>query len=404
MGKAYRNATPRVAMLYTRYPVASETFLQREAAALARLGLDFDALSLWPSPGRVSCEVPAFHVLKPWQLLALFWWIPFWLIRRPKAMVRIATALVEARHPNVINFWETMLGMGYGISRASGIKRKYTHVHAVWSSAPGTAAWVLELLTDLPYSMAGHAYDLFEDGGDGLLEVKIPKARFLRTSTEAGRRRWIELGARPDQVHVMRRGLMKFPSMKASRRPGVPVQLLAVGRLVEKMGYPVLLEVLRELIDQDFPFEAVFIGGGPLEKQLLKKAERLGLAGKVWFTGALPYEEVENFYREADLFLFGGVIAGSGDRAGFPNVIGEAMAWGVPVCARPVGAVCEAVQDGKTGILFDDPREAAPKIIHLCRSAESYEAVREAARGWVENEFDSLRNMQAFKDLIESQN
>ncbi len=391
----------RVALLFTRYPVVSETFLQREVQALRGMGLACTVLALWTGGDRDRCAEAPDHQFTPAQLLPLLWRIPLWAVRNPRAMTRLAAALLQTRIPNATNFFETLLGLGHAISMAHALAGRCDHLHAAWASAPATAAWALSQLTGISWSMAGHAYDLYEDGGDGLLELKMPEATFIRTSTDAGKRRWTALGAAPARVHVIRRGLLELPPFVEERDlPPPPWRLLTVGRLVEKMGHARLLEVLRLLHAQGFPFTATIVGGGPLEPFLRREAARLGLAERVTFTGTLPHAAVEERYRTADLFLFCGRVAGNGDRAGFPNAVGEAMAWGVPVCAARVGAVTEGITDADTGLLFDSPAEAAHRIRQLFQSPQLYAAIRRRARRWAERHYDARRNMRQLAELF----
>ncbi|MGC9450625.1 MAG: glycosyltransferase [Oceanipulchritudo sp.] len=398
MGKGDAVAPHRVGLLFTRYPVSTETFLQREVEVLCESGEDFRILALWPSSRLVEGPVPPDHVFQPMQLIGLLWWIPYWAVRNPAAMARVASALLAMRVPNLVNLLENLLGLGYGIVRARSVMGRFSHMHAVWASAPATAAWVLRQLTGIPFSMAGHAYDIFENGGDGLLEVKIPSAAFIRTSTEAGKRRWEQLGAPAGKIHVIRRGLVRFPEFKERRPIGRPLRILSVGRLVEKMGYPFLLEMLATLRKAGVEFTATIIGGGPLEAELRNQCARLALREQVFFTGFLPFPEVGNYLRRADLFLFTGRVARDGDRAGLPNALAEAMAWGVPVCATRVGAVEEAVLDGVTGLILSDPSEIRP-LLALIDDQAARETMRRQARAWVEQRYDARKNVAALRSL-----
>jgi colanic acid/amylovoran biosynthesis glycosyltransferase len=400
MGRDPASSASRVALLFTRFPVATETFLQREVEALQSLGETPLLFSLWPSPDSLPESPSPHHVFRPWHLVGLLWWIPYWTVCAPRAMRRLARNLIDARRPNLTNFFETLLGMGYAVCRARSLRGRIGHLHAAWASAPATAAWAISRLCGIPYSMAGHAYDLFEDGGDGLLDIKIPESRFIRTSTEVGRDRWIRHGAKPETVHVIRRGLARLPEFRLKPHPCAPYRLLSVGRMVEKMGFPFLLEMLGILRDSGFSFDATIIGSGPLRPSIESRCERLGLTGQVTFTGSVPYSEVEARLREADLLVFSGQVARSGDRAGFPNIIGEAMAWGVPVCATPVGAVLEGIEDGQSGLIATRPEEAARRIRELLADPEAYAGIRSSARHWVEREFDALQNMRRFASLL----
>ena len=101
-------------------------------------------------------------------------------------------------------------------------------------------------------------------------------------------------------------------------------------------------------------------------KPLLRQCDRLGLGDCLTFEGEATFEEIVQAFEWADCFLFTGRIAGSGDRDGLPNVIPEAMAFGVPVLATTVGGVTEAVVDGRTGILLTgSTMERARGILRL---------------------------------------
>ncbi len=58
-----------------------------------------------------------------------------------------------------------------------------------------------------------------------------------------------------------------------------------------------------------------------------------------------PRDEVFRLYHEADVFVL------PTWREGFPNVVIEAMAAALPVVSTPVGAIPEAVEDGRSGLL-----------------------------------------------------
>src|SRR6185503_14331704 len=106
--------------------------------------------------------------------------------------------------------------------------------------------------------------------------------------------------------------------------PADPVIILSVGRLVEKKGTDVLLEVLARL-PATLHWRLVHAGGGPLKGRLEARARALGIAARVTWRGARTQTELLAEYRAADLFALASRVARDGDRDGLPNVLAEAQ-------------------------------------------------------------------------------
>jgi glycosyltransferase involved in cell wall biosynthesis len=378
--------------LFTTFPVASETFLQREVRALHAQGREIAIHSIWG--GKPQWEGLPVQCFPFACLLTLFFWIPYWAWRRPAALRATAEALFTRDVAGVINFGENLMGMGFALCMGRHFERTGTrHLHGVWATMPAAAAWLLHRLTGIGFSFGAHAYDLFEHGGDLLLREKTAAARFVRTSTAYARARVLRTGAGATPVICIRRGLNRLPELGPARRPRQPLRIVSVGRLVEKMGYFAQLRLYAGLARRGVDFSARIVGGGPLKWTLRAEVERLGLAGRVVILGTRGFKEVAGELAGADVFLFTGVVCRNGDRAGLPNAIAEAMAWGLPVVASPVGGVREAVADGVSGILAEGDA-ALDALIRLQHDDVLYEHLRAGARHWIEGQFLAGRNME----------
>ncbi|MSU52701.1 MAG: colanic acid biosynthesis glycosyltransferase WcaL, partial [Opitutaceae bacterium] len=177
---------PVIAYLFTTFPKRTETFLQREIIAMRAQGVQLRLYSLWGGLDTFR-GLPVARFNK-WRLLTLFWMIPYEGARRPEVLRQVVYGLFTRRPPSWINFWENMLGAGFACIFAGDFRRNPpTLVHAAWSGAPATAAWLLRRLDGHLFSAAAHAYDLFEHGGDWWLRDKLEHAAFVHTSTEMGR-------------------------------------------------------------------------------------------------------------------------------------------------------------------------------------------------------------------------
>ena len=372
----------KICLLFTTFPVATETFLQREVRGLRRLGVELELYSLWG--GAAEFEGLRVRRFPLWQLLGLFWWLPYWMARRPAVLRATAERLFGHGIPDLLNFAENLLGMGFALIHGRRLERDAeAQLHAVWATTPGAAAWLVHRLTGKPFSMAAHAYDLFAHGGDGLLADKCAEADWVRSSTQAGIERLRALGCAEGKLVHIGRGLERLPALKGIRRQREPLRILSVGRLVDKMGYTEQLNMYAAARRAGLEFEVRIIGAGNRGEALRQQARRLGLDDCLQFLGAQSYAAVEAALDWADVFVFSGRVSRNGDRAGFPNALAEAMAWGVPVLSSSVGGVTEVIQHGRNGLLIESANPV-DSLFRLQIDTELCQRLTRQARKWIE--------------------
>jgi len=382
-----------VTYFFTTFPLATETFLQREIIALKEAGVQLELHSMWG--GKRSFRGLPVHRFSKWRLFELIWKIPAEAWRRPGVLRQLLGGLLRRRPPSWINFWENLLGAGYACVQASAFRRRRPEwIHATWAGAPATAAWLLWRLDGHRYSAAAHAYDLYEHGGDWWLREKLEPAAFIHTSTEMARATLIERGIAADKIVCVRRGLDQLPMLKRLRSARLPLRIISVARLVAKKGFDRQLRIYAALRAAGIPFTARIVGDGPLRGELEKMAGHLGVAASVTFTGALPLHEVWTQLGGADVLLHTGVIAPSGDRDGLPNVIPEAMSIGVIVVTSPTAGTTEAIADGVNGLVVpvEDTAGWIAALRRVATDDELADRLRKAARVWVEENFNAHRN------------
>jgi len=385
---------PHIALLFTTFPKTSETFLQRDVAALKAQGLNLRLYSLWGGGGEFQ-GLPV-HTFNLWRLVPLFLFIIPWnCVRRPRIVRDLFEGVFTRRAPAWLNFWENMLGAGFaGVFYREFRKDPPALVHGAWAGAPATAGWLLWRILGLPYSTGAHAYDIYEHGGDWWLLEKLKHARFIHASTDAAKRELVDRGVPADKIRVIRRGLDVFPPLKPLRTPRRPLRLVCVARLVPKKGFDYQLAIYAALQQVGFEFEARIVGDGPLDAALAAKVAELRLSERVKFLGRLPSAQVWEQLGWADVLLHTGIVAPSGDRDGLPNVIPEAMAAGVLVVTSPVSATTEAIQQERTGLVADVDLPLAWQVaLERLRSDDALAGrLRHAARQWVEENYDAHRN------------
>lgn len=394
------SGTGQVAYLFTTYGQPSETFLRRELAAIRGLGVNVKVISLWG--GEDSPEIRRIPLS---EMLTLIWKAPLELVRHPDIYRELFEHMLDRDIPSWTDFGENWRGIGCAILLARELKKARTRrSHAVWATMPAAASWLLSKIARIPYSMGAHAYDLFEDGGDWLLPLKLRDAVLVHCSTKAARDRVVEAGCSPDKVVVIRRGIESMPfAMKPLRENRERLRIVSVGRFVEKKGFRAQIRLYAALAESGLDFEARLIGSGALEDEIKSLIEHHALGGRVQLTGWLDEAGVSRQLEWADVFLFTGRIARSGDRDGLPNAVAEAMAHGVPVVSTPVGAIPEVITSGINGVLITGMD--AEKWIGTLRILQTNDAfceeLRRSARKWVESNFDARRNAAALRAAID---
>ena len=157
-----------------------------------------------------------------------------------------------------------------------------------------------------------------------------------------------------------------------------------VGRLSPEKNIPGFLEAARRLSKRYGHLRFMVVGEGPERECLEGLTMRMGLDGKVRFTGFV--EEMEEVYSLLDML----VITSSTE--GVPLSILEAMKHGIPVVSTGVGGIPEVIEDGVDGLMVEAGDTGA-----LCRAVETlvvdgnrYMAISRNARKRVLRDFDRL--------------
>lgn len=162
----------------------------------------------------------------------------------------------------------------------------------------------------------------------------------------------------PEQVRIVTNGVPP-PRLPRHRPDRDGLQLLFVGNLSARKGLPELLQALGHPALASLPLTLTLAGGGDLPAWR-ERAERLGLAGRVRFTGWAEGEKLAALMAGADA-----LVLPSHDE-GLPLVLLEALAQGLPVVCTPVGEIAAHLQDGRHAV-FVPPGDAPSLALALGR-------------------------------------
>ncbi|MEK7754586.1 MAG: glycosyltransferase [Acidobacteriota bacterium] len=118
-----------------------------------------------------------------------------------------------------------------------------------------------------------------------------------------------------------------------------------IGRVAGEKGVSLLVEAWREWGGSAPKLE--IIGDGPDRGKLENSVAGTALAARISFAGQLPFDETQRRLGGARLLVVPSVWF-----EGFPMVIREAFALGVPVAGSRLGSIVCVIRDGSDGVLF----------------------------------------------------
>jgi len=396
------------------FPQTSETFIVNEILELERLGL---ALRIY-SYRRPVEDVPHAAVR---LIRAPVTYLPDPLAAHARELVGAQLAwrrLDAARHRRAARAALTQCARERSLQPARRLLQAgalalrlredgITHVHAHFAHEATRVTMLAAQLTGLPYSFTAHARDIYSHDVDyRLLREKVEQARFAVTETSfnlAFMRSRIGAAAAA-KVHVVHNGvdLERFaPAPTASADGEVPL-ILAVGRLVEKKGFPTLIAACRLLRDRGRRFRCEVVGYGELRARLEDEVRAAGLSEVVQLVGTRSQEELPECYRAAAVFAMPAVIGEDGNRDSLPTVLLEALACGVPVVASRVTGIPEIVDDGVNGLLVEpgDAEGLSRALDLLLADAGLRRRFGDAGRAKAQRRFDIETNARELYRLL----
>ena len=377
----------KIAYIVGKDAAPSEQFIAREIGALRQLGAE---IAVYP----VECGAGSSC---PWCVLGEHLWLSC-LPRTWRAISRFPFAELAALRPRVWREFVGGIGMASQYARdieARGIER----IHAHFATKPAAVGMMIAAILDLPFTLSGHARDVFTDGV--ALRHKVRAAEHTVLCTRAALDEL--LATLPKALHerlvVIRHGLDRSEfEFRSGWTPHLPVRLLAAGRFVEKKGFGVLIEAMCELGE----CVCEIVGAGALDRDLRGQADRLGVCDRVTFSGWLSQEALRAKMSASDMLVAPSVVGRDGDRDGVPNVLLEAAALGVPLIACDSGGIGEFVVNCETGRLVaaGDPELLVGAVRSTLATPETTRRFAENARKKVETEYDLRENARLLLDLF----
>lgn len=231
---------------------------------------------------------------------------------------------------------------------------------------------VVDCLGDTPLVMHFHGPWAQESGFEGQRRSAVAVKRAVETFVYRRSNRFIvlsnafadllvrEYGVEHDRIRIVPGSVdldrftdrfSKDAARAALRWPGERPILLAIRRLIARVGLDRLVAAMTA-VKQAVPEVLLCIAGrGPLEGALLKQITEAGLEDNVRLLGFMPDEDLPVAYRAADIN-----VVPTAALEGFGLTAAEALAAGTPSMVTPVGGLPEVVSGLSRDLVFASGR------------------------------------------------
>ena len=306
---------------------------------------------------KVVAPVPWFPPLKVFKK-----WYTFSQV--PREEVQQGTKVFHPRFFITPKLMRSLYGMFYFLSILPYIlfkirpKFDFDVIDVHWVYPDGFAGVLLGKLLKKPVIVSARGTDISLYSKIPLIKEQIiytlRNAQKVIAVCQALKDRMCKLGIPESKITVVPNGIdiQKFsplPKIEARKLLNLPLDkkiVLSVGYLIERKGFHHLIDAIYKLkkeTNQDILL--VIVGEGDSRITLQKQIEKLSLGSYVKLVGAKLHSELYKWYSAADLFCL------ASSREGWPNVLFEAIACGIPVVATNIWGNPEVICSDEYGIL-----------------------------------------------------
>ncbi|MEG3637861.1 glycosyltransferase family 4 protein [Magnetococcus sp. PR-3] len=218
---------------------------------------------------------------------------------------------------------------------------------------------ILGTLTGTPVILLGYGIEVWQPTGGGLTRWALNQLAGFISISQTTTDRLLHWSPSIKDKALLLPNAIHLDDYRVDQKPNYLLErykidqekvLMTMGRLVSKQrakGFDEVLEVLSQLQEKGHSIIYMVVGDGPDRQRLEEKAEALGIAQQVRFTGYIDEKEKADHYLLADCYA----MPSGGEGFGF--VLLEAMACGIPSIGSTTDGTREAMRDGLLGPLVD---------------------------------------------------
>ena len=174
-----------------------------------------------------------------------------------------------------------------------------------------------------------------------------------------------------------------------------PIRIGMLGRITTEKDHPLLIKAISELVHKTYNIELILAGGAGIDlsnNSLVSDLTDSGILNSTTLMGKI--DNPVEFYDSIDIFC---LISKS---EGFPTVVGEAMAMGLPCIVTDIGDARILLGDNTQLVAPNNLNELLAAIKHfLCMSVDERTTIGTKNRHRIHHHFSLNRMVRRYKEL-----
>lgn len=173
--------------------------------------------------------------------------------------------------------------------------------------------------------------------------------------------------------------------------------ILYSGMLTPVKGVDILVRAMPKVLEKVPEATLTISGDGPERESIEELAIKLGVRGRVNFTGKMPYDAMPRIYQGASVLA---VPSRGFEQFSLSGL--EAMACGIPSVGSRIGGIPEWLEDGLTGFLCRpfDPGDLAEKLVRILEDHELAERMGRQAREKAVREYQPVDHARRLLEAL----
>lgn len=404
----------KIAFIVERFPALSETFILNQITGLLEKGHDVDIFAKSSTNEiKVHMDVKKYNIMSK----VCYFDIPTNIHQRIIKGVYIILKYYKSdllkilKLLNIFKYGKYALTLEPLYVSINFIDKEYDIIHCHF----GYSGKIGEILKYIGVKgkiiTVFHGYDLSSEikrnGMDIYRNLFVAGDLFLPVSNY-WKKKLIGMGCPKSKIIVHQMGI-NIETFKYSIRDYTPnrqLQVLTIGRLVEKKGVEYAIRAIAKVSLKYNNIIYTIAGDGPLRNKIEALIEELGIHTQI--LGSVESTEVLQLYKKSGIFLLPSVTAEDGDQEGIPVVLMEAQATGLPIISTHHSGIPEVVLDGESGYLVPerDIDALADKLTYLIEHPNKCIEMGKRGRNHIESNYNieklNEKQIGIYSNLINS--